>query len=257
MTTRLTGLKRLRSEMSMAMDTSSNSNSGRPPKKRRKVSPKTAVDKNLARRITRLEQAEEVKYTDTYNTYTTIPVETTPAWTVTCLNTSVLGTAQAGQRVGTQTINKELKFRISLQQRTANIPDNRVRIVVFWYKNANTLLPIPAQFFDLAASGAPTYSFINEQYKDSFQLLYDRTVELKPLDWDGTVTTIGDQVSINKTIKLKNKRSRFILGAGAGTFADILDNALYIAFMTSASSGAAGVNNPQQQLSARCFYTDS
>lgn len=225
--------------------------------KKKKTVPVTAVDKSLARRIGRLERQEEVKYSDTYQGYTTIPVETAPAWTINCLNTSTLGSSQVQQRVGTQTINKSLKLRMSFSSTTANIVDNRVRIVVFFYKNCNTLLPVPGQLFDLSTVTAPSFAMYNEQYKDSFDVLYDRTIELKPLDWDGTTTTIGDQISINKTIPLKNRRSRYILGAGAGTYADLVDNGLYIAFMTSANSGAAGVNNPRALLSARCFYVDS
>lgn len=225
--------------------------------KRLKVKPVTPVDKNLASRIKRLENQEEVKYTDVFQGYTTIPIESTPAWSAVCLNTSVLGSGQNGQRVGTQTINKKLMFRLSFLQNTANTVDNRVRIVVFWYKNANTLLPIPAQYFDLTTTTGPSYAFVNEQYKDSFQTLYDRTIELKPLDWNGTTTTIGDQISINKTIKLRNKRSRFLVGAGSGTYQDLVDNALYIAVMTSAASGVAGANNPMWTLSSRCFYVDS
>lgn len=227
-------------------------------RKRDSTVPVTAVDKRLARRIKRLEDDVEIKYSDTYQAYTTLPVETTPAWNINCLNTAVLGTSQVNQRVGTQTINKSLEIRMSVASQTANIVDNRVRIVVFFYKNSNTLLPVPGQLFDLSTgAGAPSFAHYNEQYKDSFEVLYDRTIELKPLDWDGTTTTIGDQISINKRISLKNRRSRFVIGAGAGTYADLVDNGLFMAIMTSANSGAAGVNNPRALISTRCFFTDS
>ena len=224
--------------------------------KKKRTTPKTAVDKELSRRISRIEKSIEVKYTDFWQGYVTIPVETTPAWQINCLNTSTLGAAQNANRIGTQIVNKEVKLRMSLLQHTANILDNRVRIVVFFYKNSNTLLPAIGQFFDLS-SVFPTYAFKNEQYKDSFEILYDRTVELKPLDWNGTNTTIGDQVSINKTISLKNRKSRYVTGVGGGTYADLIDNGLFIAVMTSANSGAAGVNNPTIAISSRCFYVDA
>lgn len=229
------------------------------PSAKKRAVPKTAVDKSLARRIKKLEDTVEVKYSDTYKGYTTIPwenVPATPAWDPYCLNTAVLGTSQANQRVGTQIINKELKLRLSFLQQTANLTDNRVRIVVFFYKNANSLLPVPIQFFDTTVA-TPSYAFLNEQYKDSYEILYDRTIELKTLDWNGTTTTIGDQITINKTIKLKNRRTRYVLGNGAGTYVDILDNSLWISVMTSSNSGTAGVNNPQWILSARSFYTDA
>lgn len=224
--------------------------------KKLKPTPKTAVDKSLARRIKSLENAEEVKYTDFVQNTTTIPNEVagTP-WLLNNINPTILGTAQAGQRIGTQIVNKKVSFRLSFRSNTANIVDNRVRIVMFWYKNANAQLPVANIVFDTTVSTL-TYAFINEQYKDSFQIIYDRTLELKPLDWDGTTATIGDQISINKTINLRNKRTRYILGAGAGSYADIVDNSLWIAYMTSANSGAAGINNPVAITSTRVFYVD-
>jgi len=228
------------------------------PMKKTKPTPVTAVDKSLARRIKKLEDQEEVKYTNLFQGYTTIPLESTaPYWVINVLNNAVQGTGQDGNRVGTQLTCKKLSLRLSFLQNTANVTDNRVRIVLFWNKNANSILPTAPQLFDLSyASVPPTYAYFNEQFKDSFQVLYDRTIELKPLDWNGTTTTIGDQITINKSFNLHNKRVRYVNGAGAGTYLDILDNALYLAVMTSAASGAAGVNNPQFICSSRMWYVD-
>jgi len=214
----------------------------------------TKVDKSLSDRIKKIEGEIEWKYTDTYSAYQTIPYEGpagsgTGAWYVTCVNTSVLGASQVGQRIGTQINSKLLNLRISLLQHTANILDNRVRICIFWYKNSNTLLPIPQQLFDTSVA-PPTFAFYNDQYKESFKIIYDETFELKPLDWNGTNTTIADQISINKNLRI-GRKVKYVTGNGAGTYADILDNSLYVAFMTSANSGAAGVNNPQALLSTR------
>lgn len=227
--------------------------------KKKKATPVTVVDKSLDRRVKKLESEVEWKYTDVNNAgYVVIPAESAgaPYWDIYCLNPSVLGTAQAGQRVGTQIDTKMLLVRISNQGQPLNIIDNRVRIVIFWYKNSNTLLPVATQLFDLSSLARPTYAFYNDQYKESFKVIYDETHELKPLDWNGTTTTIGDQVSINKIFKL-GRKVKYILGAGAGTYADILDNSLYIAAMTSANSGAAGANNPQWFFNSRCYYVDS
>lgn len=220
--------------------------------------PKTAVDKKLAKRIKDLEDDVEWKYADFYQAYTVIPSEGpvgTPVWTVHCLNTSTLGTEQADERIGTQIDTKMLHIRLSLLQNPANILDNRVRICIFWYKNSNSLLPTPSQFFDTSIT-VPTFAFYNDQFRESFKVIDDETHELKPLDWNGTNATIGDQISINKSFRL-GRKTRYILGVGAGTYADILDNSLWIAIMTSANSGAAGVNNPQILVSTRCHYVDS
>lgn len=218
--------------------------------------PITAVDKNLARRIRRLENDDEIKYTDTWFTSTLIPVETTPAWLLSCLNLSVLGTQQNGQRVGTQINTKKLDVRFSIHQNVLNITDNRVRVIFFWFKAPNTLPPLPGEVFDLSLVNAPSYAMLNNQYKDSFKVFYDRTFEMKPLDWNGTTTTIGDQMTMNKSFKL-GRKTRYTLGGGAGTYVDIVDNSLYMAAVTSAASGVAGANNPFMTFSSRCWYTDA
>lgn len=221
------------------------------------VAPKTAVDKALARRIRKLEQDEEVKYTDVFVSNVTIPNESGPNWLIYNLNSSVLGTGQNGQRVGTQIRSKRIDMRFAFQSQTANIVDNRVRMVVFWFKNANTVAPNPSQLYDVAVITALTYAPYNDQYADSFKVLYDKTVCLKPLDWNGTTTTIGDRILVHKSIKLWNVKTRYITGAGAGTYADIVDNSLFVAFMTSSNSGAMGVNNPSVEFGSRVYYTDA
>lgn len=232
-------------------DSSSNSS------KKAKAVPKTAVDKSLARRIHKLEVDQEWKYTDNFLVNSLIPLETTPAWVLQCINTSVLGTAQVGQRVGTKIDNKLLILRMSLHQNVLNITDNRVRVILFWYKNSNGVSATPGTVFDLAgACNAPTYAMYNDQYRDSFKIISDELHELKPLDWNGTTTTIGDQISINKTFKL-GRTTKYALGGGTNTYVDILDNSLWIAVMTSANSGAAQIYNPFTTISTRCYFVDS
>lgn len=243
----------------MSKRTWSTATSSEPPKKKMKPSavPKTLVDKSLDRRIKKLEKEQEVKYADVFIANVTIPNETGPTWLLYNLNSTTLGPAQNSQRVGTQCINQKLALRLAFQSQTLNIVDNRVRMVVFWFKNANTLAPNPSQLFDLAVITAPTYAPYNDQYADSFKVLYDKTFILKPLDWNGTTTTIGDRINLTKEIKLWNRRTRYNTGAGAGTYVDIIDNSLFIAFMTSSNSGAAGVNNPSVEFGSRCFYVDA
>lgn len=231
-----------------------------PTKKKRVYSsavPKTAVDKTLSRRIRRLEQDEELKYVDNFIVNQTIPNEGPPAWLIYNLNSTTLGPAQNGQRVGTQVRNRKLELRLAFQSQTANIVDNRIRMIIFWFKNANTLQPTQNQMFDLAVVTYSSYAPFNNQYEENFKILYDKTFCLKPLDWNGTTTTIGDRILLTKKIDLSNVKTRYITGNGAGTYQDIVDNSLFIAFMTSSSSGAAGVNNPSVEFGSRLFYVDA
>lgn len=222
--------------------------------KKAKTVPKTVA---LSRRIRKLEIDQEWKYTDVFQANQLIPLETTPAWVLFNLNSSVLGTAQSGQRIGTKIDNKLLLLRMSIHQNVLNITDNRVRVVVFWYKNSNSLSAVPQWLFDLGGPcNAPTYAMYNDQYKDSFKVISDELHELKPLDWNGTTTTIGDQISINKAFRL-NRTTKYVLGGGAGTYVDILDNSLWIAVMTSANSGAAQIYNPFTTISTRTYYVDA
>lgn len=229
-----------------------------PPKKKRKVAPVTAIDKQIVRRLSKIEAAAEWKYSDTFLGTTLIPWEgaAPTSWVLQCLNTSTLGTAQNNQRVGTQVDNKRLDVRISLRTQPLNIGDCRIRVTFFWMKNSNSASPTVPQLFDGTLISGSTYNFYNDTYKDTYKIIWDKLFELQPLDWNGTTTTIGDQESLNKSFRL-SRRSRYVTGVGAGTYVDILDNALYMAVSTSANSGVAGVNNPVIDMSTRCWYTDS
>lgn len=221
--------------------------------------PISAIDRSLLRKVRKLEGEREMKYSDNYLAATTIPFEGAGvnSWILQLLNPSTLGTSQANQRVGTQTDNKRLDIRLSLRSQTANIIDNRVRVLIFWMKNSNgNSATTPTLFDDALIANGGTYQPLNEQFKDTYKVVYDRLFELKPLDWNGTTTTIGDQISLNKSIKL-GRKSRFALGAGTGTYTDVLDNALYMAVLTSSNSGVAGVANPLLTCYTRCWYFDT
>jgi hypothetical protein len=212
----------------------------------------------ISNRVAKLESEIEPKYTDVYAVHVTIPYETGPTYLLYLLNPSVAGTGQNGQRIGSKTNNQRLDLRLALQSEAANFIDNRVRVVVFWFKNGIGSAPVPNQLFDLAVIPNPSYAPYNYQYMESFSIVYDKTYILKPLDSNaGVAPTIGDRIEINKSWNLRNEESRFVTGAGAGTYVDILDGALFMAFMTSSNSGAAAVNNPTITFGSRCWYTDA
>lgn len=224
-------------------------------KKPRVPRPITKIDKNLLKRVRKIEAEQELKYSETYLTYTTIPWEgATPFWLIGCLNTSTSGPGQVNQRVGTKTANKRLDMRIVFRQQPGNVYDDRIRMCILWFKNSNGASPTLPTLFDQSLVAGGTYNFFNDQYKESYKVIHDETFDMKPIAWDGNPAgiCIGDVLSINRSIKL-NRTSRFVTGAGAGTYVDVLDNALYIVFMTSTQFNAT---NAQVLFQSRCWYYD-
>lgn len=213
--------------------------------------PVTTVDKNLDRRLKKIEGEVELKYIDLFINTATIPTE--PLNLMYCLNTSVLGTA-IGTRIGSDIVAKKLMVRLAVRGTPGLLGEARFRIIIFWYKNSNTLTPLISQVIDPGTGPtAPTLGFYNQYYKESIKVIYDTIRILKPIDWNGGVITFPDIVDISKTISF-NRKVKYVTGAGGGTQADILDNSLWFCITTSAGAAA---NNPNIELSTRLFYADA
>lgn len=216
------------------------------------------IDKNLDKRIKKIEGDVEHKYIDTTLTAPqVIPEDITPTyWVSYCLNNSQQGLDVTNKRIGTQIVTKYINIRYNVKQSStvvAGSGDNTVRVVIFWYKNSVSLAPAPNQFFELGGAYSAVNSVFaqyNNQYRDSYKILYDRIHIMKPLDWDGNTTIVPDIYHKNLTLRL-GRKVRYVEGVGAGTFADILDNSLWIAVMTGTA-----LNRPSFYMASRVFYTD-
>lgn len=211
--------------------------------------------KKLAKRVRAIEAEVEDKYFDITTPYANVVIDNTaPQATTVCLCTPVQGN-DVNDRVGDEVTIKKLELRMAIKQSTTVITECRVRVSVIWYKNSNTLALFPPQVWTTGLALAiphPTFAMRNHQYKDSFTMIYDKQFILKSLDWDGTTNVIPDihNVIIKKRL---NKKVQYIAGPGAGTFADINNNGLWL--MISTSAGTAG--NVLYTLNSRVTFTDA
>lgn len=232
----------------------------RKSRRSKRAKPRSRVDKNLDRRIKKIEQEVEVKHVATVTNVLAIPFDgANPYWGLLCVNPLSIGVGN-GLRIGTDVTSKMLQIRLRISGDSLSPTDGRVRIVIFWYKNARLGQPNPAQLFELGAANIVppiTFAFKNTEYEDNFKVIYDRTHVLKPLDWNGTTTVIPEIFDINKGFRL-GRKVKYDPVTTAGTFADITDNSLWISFTTSLNSAAyAGAAQPTITASARFHYTDA
>lgn len=211
--------------------------------------------KKVRREVNSLKSLMEDRYSEQFsNTHVDIQHDTVaPYWNLFSLCNTVLGPASLNQRNGTKIRAKKLELRINIIQDPASILENRVRVIIFWGKNVNTLAPAATQVYDMSQTVPTlTYSFPNIEYMDSYKIIFDRTYLLKPATFDTlTTTTIPASLNINRVFRLK-KVIRYALGNGTGTFADILNNGLYLAFTCS-----TGTAPPEFIFSSRVTYQDA
>lgn len=238
--------------------------SRRSRRKKKSVKPKTKVDKNLDRRIKAIEGAVEWKHLDFWNSGgnpVRIPFDAAgaPYCSFNLLNFPIQGTG-SNQRIGNEINCKSLHVRIKLDQDKVQIGDSRVRVSIIRMKN-----PIGSNFngaivYDVAIAPV-TFAHWGQDTKEEYKVLYDKTVALKPLDWDGGIQGVGNTIPDIRNLDFKLRlgfKTKFIEGSNTGTYVDIASNGLWAVFSTSSNvgGGAPPANNPNYLISTRMFYTD-
>lgn len=228
----------------------------RPRARRRtkgKVRPKTKVDKSLSRRITRLEKAPETKYID----YVTSATPTTSGVAFSLISHMDDG-PDYNERIG----NKITAKRVYIQYRLVfdAIHTWQFRVIAGWDKQANgqtglllftggspTTQQLSEALLDDRAGMVSINAPYNQNTKDRYKILYDRTFNINP---DNTATTDGYVVNINKMINLNNAIVTY--SEGTATIDALPSRNLFVTYYYSLSSGT-GV---QMNFASRFFYTD-
>lgn len=185
-----------------------------------------AINRTFARRV-------ENKYHDIFGTLNVIA----GTYNIQLLN-GLNQNAGDFARVGNEVCNELLHMKLAI-----TFPDttNRVRTLIIWDKQPNHSLPIIADLFTYTAT--PVDSFLNPDSKARFQVLYDKL---------HTGGNSGEAIrSINKTIKLRNKRTLY--NGTTDTIASLNTNALYL--ITVSDSGLAP--NPDVNYMTRLIYSDA
>lgn len=221
--------------------------------KKRKVTTEE-VEKSLSKRIKKIESEVERKYFDfSSGGYQNLVTEASGNMTFACLNTPIQGAGQLS-RLGTEIMMDKLRVRLSFKSLSTTLTESRIRFMIFWYKNQNTLVPTAGQVLDLTLP-AITFAFMNQYFDDSFKILMDKTFVILPAT-NLTATTVVPGIRIFDFDMSVKRKTKFAPGAGTGPSgapADISDNGLWIAFSTSTAAG----QEPQFDLSTRVFFTDA
>jgi len=201
--------------------------------------------KNLEKRITKLEHADELKYHDVQSTV--IPLLT--AGNMYCLCFIAQGD-DVNERVGEEITAKYLNmvFRI---RHFANLSADVVRIVVFWDKQTNGVGPT-AFTSTSTAEGLLDNAIINSTYcphnyrtKDRYVVLYDKRHIMNP---DST------GVNLTKSFKFRtNLGGARIKYSGTGAvIGDLPSRGLFVLVQGSDFDATTSV-----LVSSRLWFTDS
>lgn len=221
---------------------------------RRGAKPKTKVDKNLSKRITKLEREIEVKYKDTYlndNPSTATPI-------LTLLNGMTQGVDDTANRIGSQINATSVQLKYLIRTNSANLTPARLRVMLVWDRQANGAVPTMAGtrgILDDATISDFTIAPYSKQTDKRFKVVYDKLHVINPevilnATTGATTTLVPKEVSKFKVIKLK-RLIKFNDTAGA-TINSIETNSLF--FIMIAENGPT--NQPTYDLSVRFFYKD-
>jgi len=219
----------------------------------KKSKPKTKVDKNLSRRITKLEKSPETKYIDY--------VMSQPA-TTGGVAASLISHMDDGPDYNERIGNKITAKRVYLQYRLvfSTLTAWQLRIIVGWDKQANgqtglqlftgtspTTQELSSALLDDRAGMVSINAPYNQNTKDRYKVLYDRTFNINP---DSAALPDDYVVNIRKMINLNN--AVVMYSAGTSTIDALPSRNLFVTYYYSFSVD----NTVQMNLTSRFFYTD-
>jgi len=222
-------------------------------KKKSSAKPRTKVDKNLSRRIKKLEHAPEVKYKD-YTDGTT----PTPSGNAYSLVSAISDGNNVDQRIGNRISLKKVRmaFRVSTSGETINIPFS-LRLILLYdtQSNADFSLPLfvpPAPtsteystgLIDTSGGMIATLAPYNENTKSRYKILYDKRMT------NQIFTNQAEQLwEWSKTISLNNAIIQYS-DSNIGQASIPSRNLLFVYFSSFTTA------NPGFQATFRVFYTD-
>lgn len=232
----------------------------RPRRKFNNRKRRVPTNKQLDKKIKKLQSDVELKYTDTY---TTSDISTTA--TLILLNSTVRG-AEQDQRIGNMIRGTSLQWRghVSTDIVDSGLVAIRYRILIFWDRQANAAAPLlfgnsgSASLLDTTTVTDATLAPYNHNNVARYKILYDKPFLLEPKvvgDMDpatGTTTYYGQIVKhfnghLNLSRKIRYDESN------NGDITDIVTNSLYIGAI---SDRAAAATNPFLEVGTRMYYKD-
>lgn len=220
---------------------------------KKSTKPKTKVDKSLSRRITKLERSPEVKYLD----YTTDSVPTTGG-----VAFSLISHMDDGPDYNERVANKITAKRVYLQYRLVFGSQDpwQLRLICGWDKQTNgatglqlfsgsspTTLELSNALLDNRSGMVSINAPYNQNTKERFKILYDRTFNINPNDKAGSLDYV---VNVRKMINLNN--AVVMYSEGTSTIDALPSRNLFVAYYYSLSTDPS----IQMNFTSRFFYTD-
>lgn len=178
--------------------------------------------------------------------------------TALCLNAITQGPSQ-NQRIGVKVKLLRLDLQIQLQMASYSsiTPVHGAvifRVVIYKDKQTNKAPPLTADVFDSFLGFPDTLSHRAVEWKDRFDVLYDRHVRVDAIGMDWATNTyrrVGAHHQLTATVPL-DCISMFKGTADPATVAEITDNSLHImACCDDEDVGESYIN-----YTSRCWYTD-
>lgn len=218
--------------------------------KRKTHKKKVPTNKQLATRIKRIENQEELKYVDYY----TSTVWDNPGFIVSPFTLIAQGD-DFDNRMGEEVTAKRLEFMYNVYQTTSNVSHLRYRVIVGWDLQANGAAPgiytsisglVNGAFDDSTISSA-FLSPINYRTKQRYHILYDKYKVMPIFQPNATASSNGR--SFKKTIMLHNAKVKY--SSSSASITAMSSRNLFIFVICQASSFCAF------NLGARVYYTDA
>lgn len=217
---------------------------------------KAPSNKELNKKIKRIQSKQEVKHKDTLISTTLVSDPSTA-------HTILINGYQQGDGSSNRTADKvnftSVQFRAEILMDTASVVSTFYRIIIFRDIQANGTAPTAAMLLDNSVASAYVHSPYNTDNMQRFKVYYDKRGTLNPLmaavtnPADGSVDSI---IPISRKINFKWKLGFTTnMGLGnAGTIADISTNSLYILFLSNRSIASAIA--PSILGCTRVYYKD-
>lgn len=221
-------------------------------RKKKSVKPKTKVDKSLSRRITKLEKSPESKYLD----YTTTALPTTGGIAFSLISHMDDG-PDYNERIGSKITAKRvyLQYRIVLD----SLQPYQIRIIAGWDKQANgtsglqlftgtspTTQELSQALLDDRSSMVTINAPYNQNTKERYKILYDRTFNINP----SNSVPANYVINARKMINLNN--AVVMYSEGTATIDALPSRNLFVTYYYSLSTSPVS----QMNFTSRFFYTD-
>jgi len=211
-----------------------------------KKRPRKLQNKNLDRRIKRLEHSEELKYVDFYDT----PAVST---TGTLFNYNQIAQGDDfNQRIGEEVVDKYLNLKIR-NVKAASVNACAVRYILFWDMQTNATGPV-----QLASTSLMTGLLDNSTITDVLTMPHNyRTKQRYHILMDKVMVMNGEESTSSKIWMLKKSLNlggaKIKYGNSGSTVASLTSRSLWLLQIGT----AIAVTDAAPQIGTRLWYTDA